>query len=71
MDKRTRETEDEMLAALEDDLGLTVTEINIAEYIRGDPTDPDATVTGAEIDLKVYVSLDEADDDTNRFRYDP
>lgn len=72
MDDRTVRTQNDMLSALEDDLGLAVTQMEITEYVRGSPTDDDATVTGAEISLKVYLSLDDPnEDDTSKFRYDP
>lgn len=72
MDERIRDTEAQIIETLEDDLGVRITEVNIKEYVRGDPTEEDATVTGAEINVQAYVSLDEPDDNgTDRFRYEP
>lgn len=72
MREETRETQDDIIDLLEDEIGLNVTEINMTEFVRGDPTDDDAPVTGAEVSVTAYLSLDDVDDSrTNDFRYDP
>lgn len=71
MDERTTETQEEMLEALEDELGLRVTQMDITEYIHGDPTDENAVVGGAEVRLTAYISLDEPESAGSDFRYEP
>lgn len=68
MKDETIETQREIIEFLEE-RDMTVTEYNSKEYVRGDPTVGDCTVTGAEIEVKVYLSLDDLDDDEeSRFR---
>lgn len=66
MKDETRERTNELLDTLEDEVEVTGFEIN--EYIRGDPTTDDATVTGAQIEIVCYLSLDDEDDDQNPYR---
>lgn len=48
---------------------IRISNIEMTEYIRGDPTVGEHTVTGAEIEITAYISLDEwEDDDENSFR---
>lgn len=67
MKKETIETEQELIEVL-DNLGIEVTETAVTEYVRGDPTTDDATVTGAEIKLTAYLSYDTDVDDDSPFR---
>lgn len=71
MKRRTKEITDEVIAAIEEHVSgdVDVTGFTIEEYIRGDPTTEDATVTGAEIEVNAYASLDNSDNnDESRFR---
>lgn len=59
-----------MVATIENELGeeIRVTGIDITEYVRGDPTSSDATVTGAEIEINGHISYEDVDDDQNDYR---
>lgn len=68
MKDETLETQREIIEFLQS-RDITVTGFEANEYVRGDPTLEDSTVTGAEIEITAYLSLDEPDDDqSNRFR---
>lgn len=68
MNDETKRKQDEVLAALGGVDGIEVTEINMTEYRRGDPTMPNSTVTGAEISLTAFYSSGDGPDDDNPFR---
>lgn len=71
MESRTRTLSDRMIEAVQNELGedVEVVGFDIQEYVRGDPTDSDSTVTGAEIEVKAFASFEDPDDDdTNEFR---
>lgn len=40
------------------ELGISITGIELQEFIRGDPTLEDSETTGAEIQLTAYVSYE-------------
>lgn len=67
MKNETLDTQREIIEFLQSK-DMTVTEYNSTEYVRGDPTVGDPTVTGAEIQITVYLPLDELDDGQSRFR---
>ena len=68
MKDETREKANELIEQLDADDEIEVTGFDIKEYIRGDPTTDDASVTGAEIDLTCYITFDEDADDDNPYR---
>lgn len=72
MDDRIREAANDLIDAVEQasDESVRVEGFDIQEYIRGDPTDAEASTTGAEIAIKAYVSLGEIqeDDEDNPYR---
>lgn len=71
MKDETLETERAIVDALAD-LNVAVTEVTCSEYVRGDPTKEDSSVTGVEISLTAYKSYEEDSSGTSsRFRYDP
>lgn len=68
MDNETQSKLNELIDLLESH-GFSVTATEMKEYGRGDPTSDDYTVTGAEIDVTAFISLDnEIEDDENPFR---
>lgn len=68
MKNETVEKQQEIIEFLQS-RDITVTAFEANEYIRGDPTLEDSTVTGAEIEITAYISLDEMDkDEESRFR---
>lgn len=73
MKDETLETQRRIIEAIEalDDIEVEVTELDIKEYMRGDPTCEGTPVTGAEIAIGAYVSYDDEPDDENPYRYEP
>lgn len=70
MESRTRDLTDRMIEAIENEIGeeIEVVGFDINEYIRGDPTNSDSTVSGSEIEVKAFASYEDADDNENDFR---
>lgn len=62
MRDETLETQQEIIELLES-RDITVNTFEATEYVRGDPTVDDCTVTGAEIEITAYISLDSLDED--------
>lgn len=69
MRDKTRRKLDELIDELDSDPEISVTALNIKEYYRGDPTDPETKVTGAEIELNCAFQFESAtDEDDNPFK---
>lgn len=66
MRDETLETQQEIIELLES-RDITVTTFEAEEFVRGDPTVEDRTVTGAEIEITAYISFDNEDEES-RFR---
>lgn len=68
MKDETLETQQEIIELLQS-RDITVNTFEATEYVRGDPTLEDSTVTGAEIEITAYISLDDLDEDEeSRYR---
>lgn len=61
MEKETLETQKEIIDLLQE-RDITITGFDCTEYIRGDPTVDDNTVTGAEIEIQAYISLQDLEE---------
>lgn len=68
MENETLEILSKMVDAVESIEEIEVTQTDVKEYVRGDPTTDDSTTTGAEIDVKAYLSFDSETDEENPFR---
>lgn len=68
MRDKTRRKLDELIDELDDDPDVSVTAVDIQEYYRGDPTDPETKVTGAEIELNCAFQFESPEDEENPFR---
>lgn len=57
MEERTLQKQSEILESLEE-IDVGVTDIELKEYVRGDPTESEKNATGAEIKITAYLSYD-------------
>lgn len=68
MNDKTQQYAQDLIDLIDDsDIPVEVSNFEISEYWRGDPSDTDTEASGAEIEIMSFFSY-ENDDDENDFR---